>query len=310
MEQQIPANDLVTTFHVLHELASLSMSLPGGKSIIWTTHAFPLQIDFGGRCVDVTVEGVKAPCTGRFVDFTPPARHLAAEMDGAGVSIYPVDETQSAAAVLKHDMLETFAGLTGGKAFVRGGTPEALETATVAMHLNYTLGYDPGAQNWNGKFHKVKVTCLRKDVQIQAEDGYIADAPVDETAGLVEGGAVRPSDLPDIELKVAAAPGGQPNTVQLKVTIGPSGLLLIPQGDRYTGDLGLVVVGITDQGPKQLTKPSEIKLNLTQADYQTAQKGLSTDEQVPVPDGVRDLRLIVVDRWWNRVGTLTFPAAL
>jgi VWFA-related protein len=310
IDQRIPANDLITTFHALRELASLTMALPGRKSIIWTTHAFPLLMDFGGHCHDVEVENVKAPCTGNFVDFTPPARHLAEEIDSAGVTLYPVDETESAVRVLSRDMLDTFAGLTGGKALARGGTPQALETAMLGMHLNYTLGYDPGAKNWNGKFHKVKATTSRKDVQIQTEDGYIADQPVEETAGLVEGAAVRNSDLPEIGLTVTVARGSAPDALQLKVKIGPSGLQLIPQDGHFTGDLAFVVVGMTDQGPKQLGKPSAINLNLTQAEFETAQKGLATTAEVPAPSSVHQVRVVVVDRWSNRVGSVTFPAAL
>jgi VWFA-related protein len=312
VEQRILANDEAMTFHALHELASLSMALPGRKSIVWTTHAFPLNVDLGGHCHDLTVESVKAPCTGNFVDFTPPARHLAEGIAGAGVSIYTVDETESGVAVMARDMLDTFSGLTGGKTFPRGGTPQAVEAALVAAHLNYTLGYEPAAaaKNWNGKFHKVKVTCARKDVQIQTEDGYVADAPVDQTAALIETAAMRNSDLPEIGLTVAVAKGSAPDTLQLKVKIGPSGLLLVPQDGRFTGDLGFVVVGVTDQGPKQLGKPSALKLNLTQAEYETAQKGIATMEEVPAPDSVHQVRIVVVDRWSNRVGSLTVPASL
>jgi VWFA-related protein len=312
IDQRIPANDAITTFHALHELASIAMALPGRKSIVWTTHAFPLQMGLGGECHDMVVENVKAPCTGNFVDFTPPARHLAAEIAGAGISIYPVDESESAVHVLAQEMLETFSGLTGGKDFPRGGTPQAVETALVAAHLNYTLGYQPaaGAKNWNGKFHKVKVACVRKDVQIQTEDGYVADAPMDQTAALIETAAMRSSDLPEIGLRVAVAPGSAPHTLQLKVKIGPSGVLLVPKDGRFTGELGFVVVGLTDQGPKQLDTPSAMKLNLTQAEYETAQKGISTTEEVPAPDSVHQVRVVVVDRWGNRVGSLTVPASL
>jgi hypothetical protein len=71
-----------------------------------------------------------------------------------------------------------------------------------------------------------------------------------------------------------------------------------------------VVIGLTDAGPKQLGKPSAMKLNLTPAEYETAQQGLATVDEVPAPDSVHQIRIVVVDRWSNRVGTLTVPAAL
>lgn len=53
----------------------------------------------------------------------------------------------------------------------------ALGDATAEMRFCYTLSYQPAAKSWNGKFHKVKLTCARKDVQIRAEDAYVANVP-------------------------------------------------------------------------------------------------------------------------------------
>ena len=308
IDEQFEGNKEIMAYRALRELAGAMTSLSGRKSIVWTSQGFSMQIGMGGHCQDINVDGVKAPCTGNFVDFTPPARRLAEAVDAAGVSIYPVDESESAAAVMAREMFTTLAGLTGGKLFTRGQTPAAVASALLAARMNYTLGYEPPSKNWNGKFHKVKVTSSRKGVDIQAEDGYIADPPADATGSLVQAAAKFGNDMPDIALTATATPGPSPNTLRLKVRIGPAGLLFVPKDGHFMTDLGYVVVGLTAQGPKQLLKPSEMNLNLAQAEYDTAMHaGLGADDDAPTPPEVKQVRIIVVDRWTNRVGSLTVP---
>ena len=38
----------------------------------------------------------------------------------------------------------------------------------------YQMGYYPAEENWDNKFHKLRVTCKRKSVHIQAKTGYYA----------------------------------------------------------------------------------------------------------------------------------------
>lgn len=308
--QSMEANREIMTYHALHELGATAMPLPGRKTIVWTSQGFSTQVDLGGHCQSLTVEGVKALCNGNFVDFMPPARRLAMALDAAGVTIDPVDEAEASVHVMAREMFDTLAGVTGGKTFPRGGTPAAVAASMTAARLNYTLGYEPPAKNWNGKFHKVKVTCARKNVQIQAEDGYFADQPADQTVSLVDAAATVSGNMRDIAVAALVSPGGAPDTLHVQVKIGPAGVLLAPKDGHFTGSLALVAVGLTDQGPKQLGKPSALDLNLTQAEYETAQKGLSTTEDVPTPAGVRTVRIVVVDRWTNRVGSVTFPAKM
>lgn len=39
---------------------------------------------------------------------------------------------------------------------------------------NYSIEYQPPANNWDGKYHKLRVTVARKGVRVQTELGYYA----------------------------------------------------------------------------------------------------------------------------------------
>ncbi len=174
---------VVTTFHVLHDLGAMLSALPGRKDVVWITNGFPARVNFDGRCRDIVVWNLTAPCSGNYVDFTSVLRYLAGQLDTVGVSMYPVDEwaVGEGDRMLVKEMLDQIAGMTAGRSYTSGGTKTAIPDAIQATHLNYTVAYQPAPQNWDGKYHKVKVSCTRKGIQLQYEQGYIADAAVDRS---------------------------------------------------------------------------------------------------------------------------------
>ena len=307
VDEKVEGNREAYSYRALHDLADAMGVLPGPKSLVWTTEGFPMPVNFGGYCHDVTLEGVKAPCLGDLVDFTPVVHRLAGIFDRAGISIWPVDEAQSASNVLARTMLDTFAGMTGGRGYSRGQTSAALTDASKAMHLHYTLTYEPEGNNWNGKFHRVKVTCERKNVQIVAEDGYDAVPPVDETGDLISAAARATHDVPEIALQAVVSAGAAAGTMRLQLKIGPAGLLMVPRDNHYTAQLALLLVGLGGQEPVQLSKASGLTVKLTAEQWEKAKSGITTAEEVKIPEKVNRVRVILVDQWGQRVGSLTIP---
>jgi VWFA-related protein len=307
IDEKLEGNREVLSYKALHDIAGALSVLPGPKSIVWTTQGFPMPVNFGGLCHDVTIDNVKAPCMGTYVDFTPVVHHLAGQLDHAGISIWAVDESDTASGVLSRAMLETFSGMTGGRTYARGQTPAAVTDAFKAMHLNYTLAYRPADSNWNDRFHKVKVTCTRKGVQILAEDGYVAHGEPDTTAELVQSASFATSNIPEISVRATASQGPDPHTVRLHLRMGPSGMLIVPQDNHYTGQLALMLVGLTEKGPVQLTKLNSLKLNFTSQEWEAAKNGLTAAQDVQLPEAVSQVRVVVVDQWAGRVGSLTIP---
>lgn len=150
------------TFQTLHDMAVALAAFPGRKSIVWSTRGLPMVLS-------LVVQQV--------------LWRVGAEMDQARIALYAVDESGSVTTVLARSMLEELTGATSGKVYDAGQMPAALADASVGMRLYYTLSYQPAEKNWDGKFHKVKLTCARRDVQIRAEDGYVANVPTPHQEG-------------------------------------------------------------------------------------------------------------------------------
>jgi VWFA-related protein len=303
---------VVTTFNVLRDLGAGLSALPGRKNVVWITNAFPVQADFGGLCRNIVVWNVTAPCTGNFVDFSPVVRYLAGQLDTVGVSMYPVDEwnVDGGERILVKETLDQFAGMTAGRSYPSGGAKMAIPDSLQAMHFSYTIAYQPAPRSWDGKYHKVKVNCTRKGIQLQFEQGYIATPPVDETTTLLQAAATGNSDLSAIGLRATLTPGAGPHMVRVQLQIDPSNLTIVQQNGRYAGQLAVLYAGLTAEGAKQLAKPANLTLDWTAQQYGSVSKdGIPVAEDLQTPEGVRQVRIVIVDTRSNQVGSLTVPVS-
>jgi len=104
-----------------------------------------------------------------------------------------------------------------------------------------------------------------------------------------------------------ASRGSAANTVRFEVRIGPVGLFVVPQAGRITGELELAFVGLTAKGPVRLAKPDILALRLTADEWKNAGNGIAAAKELPAPQSVSQVRIVVVDRWAARVGSLTVP---
>jgi VWFA-related protein len=299
---------VVTTLKVLHDLGGALSALPGRKDLVWITDGFPLQTNFGGLCRNIVVFNVTAPCSGNFVDFTPVVRYLGAKLNEVGVSMYPVDEwnVDGGERVLVKETLDAFADMTAGRSYATGGTKNAIPDALQAMHFSYTVAYQP--KSWDGKYHKVRVTTASKGIQLQSEQGYIATPPVDQTAALLQVAAGSSTDLSAVGLRATATPGASPHTMHVQLKIDPSTVTILQQNGHYTGQLALLYAGVATDGLKQIGKPSNLKLDWTGQQYAAAVKdGIDVSQDLPTPENMHQVRIVIVDTTSNQVGSLTIP---
>jgi VWFA-related protein len=145
-----------TTYRALEMLASKMASIPGRKNVVWITHGLPTII----RMAD-----------GEPYDYSPKLQRLATALDQSGMTLNSVDqgsEPGSGAA----DTLKQFADLTGGRVY-----PSDLDKAISGVMSASRSGYqiDYAAPPPDGKYHKIRVTCSRKGIRIQTEQGYYSN---------------------------------------------------------------------------------------------------------------------------------------
>jgi len=294
---------IVMTYHMVGVLARQMAEIPGRKSLVWITHGVPIVIrDVGGQPYD----------------FTPYLRRLCAQLDRANVALYPVQQTPPGMATAgmpeaqhsglgSEDTLQQFADLTGGRASPGGEISAVLQHAMNDVRTSYQIAYQPSDANWNSKFHKLKVTCTRKGVKVQAKTGYFAwpEEAVDEReafGSLVES----PTDAAEIGLRVGATP--RADVVHLVMKIDASDVALVRQGDAWTGSLRMAIAAYNAEGQAQVSSVTPFDLKLTAAEREEALKnGMGYEHDVKLGAVVRRVRVIVLDSRLGTAGSVTVP---
>jgi len=82
-----------------------------------------------------------------------------------------VDLQQS---LLNRDSLDILTGATAGRTFSTIDLARAVTIIEGDADTNYTIEYQPSDQNWDGKYHKLRVTSVRKGIRLQSARGYFA----------------------------------------------------------------------------------------------------------------------------------------
>ena len=82
--------------------------------------------------------------------------------------------------IFEKDSLKKLAEATGGRMLeVRGidKLESALDEISDELHHQYSLGYYPENENWNGKFRKIQISAGEKGYKVYARKGYYANLP-------------------------------------------------------------------------------------------------------------------------------------
>jgi VWFA-related protein len=296
------------TYRSLEEVASLLAGIPERKNIVWVTHGVPIEIGPGAS-------GAAWP-----IDYTPLLRRLTLAMDRANVAVYPVMQATPGMAagspeaqysgLGSQDTLQQMADLTGGPSRTTNSIGEVVRQAMNDTRTSYQIGYYPPAENWDGKFHKLRVTCKRKGVRIQAKTGYYAwlDQASDEQDAL--DAAVAPAfDASEIGMRgtQSASPKGA-GTVRFALRIDPSDVRIAQQGERSVAHLDLQVVAYSGNGAGERSAADAVNLNWSAEELADVRRyGILLSKDIQLGDNVERVRFLVFDRDSHAIGTLTFP---
>ncbi len=209
----------------METLANQLAAFPGRRDIVWITNGMP------------NVWNPKTPCNGDWVDCALYVPHLSVTLDKDEVAIDPVSYTSSPMPDMTRDM-EQIAGLTGGWLYMGEEIRQVLKEVAREAAVSYSIYYDPGADNWDSKFHKVRLTLGRKGIKVRSKQRYYA-LPDKRPENAKQQAALatvfqRAADDPAIGLRAAiAAEPGKP--AQIRIRINPADLLLHEEGGVFTG---------------------------------------------------------------------------
>ena len=297
------------TLRALDAIAAELSRVPGHKSIVWLTDGIPIEL--GPRRSDI----------GDWVDFTPLLRQMSEAFDRSSVAIYPVRQVMLGSpenvdgrnrdGMSSIATLDELAGMTGGRPDAGKDVGAAVRQAVVDMRTSYQIGYYPPEKNWDDKFHKLRVTCTRKGVRIQAKTGYYAwhEKPGARTEQAINSAISTRFDAAEIGLRASLSPN--PNgrrQLRLDVHIDAHDVILTHEGDLYKGHLRLTIVGYTVGQQVQRGPVTPLDLNYSVEDRDRAvQQDIGFGQDLTLTEDMKAVRLIVFDRVSNAIGSVTMP---
>jgi VWFA-related protein len=179
-----------TTLQRFGGITEFFTQLPGPKTVVWITRGVPNSVPYPHGCQEATFEGLKGKylagnCTlecrnvqeGKCVDYAPYIKHIATALDGTGAVIYAVEQTPeggfpAAEQGTASDTLHQLTSLTGGRMYTGGQVQNAVDDSFGFVRGRYQVAY---TKPTDGKFHKLKVTCTRKGVKLEAPKGIWAE---------------------------------------------------------------------------------------------------------------------------------------
>jgi len=287
------------TFKALEDLANQLALYSGRRDIVWVANGL------------TTVSDPKlVGCSGDWVECALYVPHLAVTLAGDNVAVNPYALIGNLNADVNYNM-DQMAFLTGGHFYSRQDIRTVANQVAQNAAGSYAIFYDPGADNWNNKWHHLHVTCERKGVKLQLRERYYAVAdsrsPVDRMKVVLMQAFQSPTDLAEIGLSTKiSALAGNPG-VHLQIRIDPSDLLLrSTDGGKYAGAIYCLISDRSASAPLGEPAVLDLKPELTADQYKAVMKdGLPFEQDHPT--SAPQVRVIILDQNTNQVGSVTFP---
>jgi VWFA-related protein len=329
------------TYSALDSLALELSRVPGRKNIVWASDGVPLnaRLSVRGEAVDFTQqlrqEGEVLARSG--VAIYPVLQVMSGGGGGGGsgaarggaraaptgsgapgasgvADVGNPDLIRGAAIDPANEGLQTlddFAGMTGGRPSQGKDIGVAIKEARNDLRVSYQIGYFPPAQDWDGKFHKLAVTCKRRGVRIQARTGYYASAenPEIEIRHIIDSAITMDFDAAEIALRATVSHDAKdPQVEHFGLHIDANDVTLPREGSLYQGELRVAIIGYLADGHSEAYSTTPLRLRFSHDGLDKVMKeGIEADKNMKLGANVKKLRFIVVDVDSSALGSLTIP---
>lgn len=332
------------TYHQLESLAIELAAFPGRRDIVWITdglqNVYQSKLPCSGDWVDCALYVPHLGFTLAYAevavnplsysrDLTTAVNPDQGKMDKAwtpaqSTPTAPVNASNALGDVQIHNAqgaqgadpgldLAQMAFLTGGRTYFRQDIRAVLKQVAADNANSFEIVYDPSAENWDKKWHRIRVTCERAGVKVQVRERYFADPGKPTAEERMKAALISafqsPSDAVQIGLRTKIAPlAGDKPGVHLDIRINPADVVLREQGGKFAGAVYLLISDRGASGPLGEPSVGNFNLDLTAAQHDAVMKeGIPLSQDHPTSDAVQQVRVIVLDQNTNAVGSLTFP---
>jgi VWFA-related protein len=339
------SNTVISSFYIRNRVMNTCLSfktladhlagVPGRKNVVWVSGGFPIAFGYGDT-QDLT-DRIPSAAQDREL-FADSIEDVSQAMNTANVAVYPVDargllglpfvdasknikldpRTHQFPPSMTHvdqrnmDTMNYIANLTGGKAFYNSNDIEgAIRKAIDDSSVTYTLGYYLASENWDNKFHKIKVKVKRSGVSVRTKKGYLAREQPAPTPGklaqLLHEAVWSPLDSTAIGVTARIDPSpALPNASRLFFALNPAEIQFTQENNKYGGSFDIVFVQQTKRGKLIADVKKTLNITATPAQFDDLKtKGLVAAEDLKLNPDTETVRIVILDRGTGSTGSVT-----
>lgn len=323
------------TLEALQQIANAVNGIPGRKALVWCTGGFPFEISDRSA-------GLSGP-RDSLIDVLPLYERTWRALNDAMIAVYPVDvrglvnpsllaasvhatprsaprmiQAQTWAHRSSLDTFETFAHMTGGKAYyntndlTRGFRDAARDSASY-----YLLGFYLEPNNAKPGWHKLAVKVRHPHAQIRARSGFFVSEqaldPAKERDLEIAHALASPFESTAIGISAhwgqiadAKEPGKKRVGFQLDL---PANSATIDDSDNNHVLLEMVAVAKNEDGSsggKPLSQSLEAHLK-PESVAKIRGSGITYNSAIELPPGQYRVRFLVRDGLSGKLGTVSAP---
>lgn len=327
------------TLGALETIALHLGDIPGRKTLVWVSSAFPITAGFIHAEALAKGASTKGAKNGDMEAYRDRLTRLARILNNVDVAVYPVDprglsvDSQYKASANKpasrnstrlvtkgEDTAGEFATMdllaaeTGGRAYYNANAlGESIQRAVDDSRYTYVLGFYPDEATWDGRSHRLEVQVTRHGLEVRSRRSYFASDPESETPTEREDALQLVAATPlngtaiGVTVKVNANPL-EPGSQQIDISVAPQDISFVEKDGKWRADFDLL---LTQQGPDGRRLAGERSQVLLDRDsYSDSQnKAITFRRNIDVQEDAVSLRVLVRDALNGAVGSLDVPIA-
>jgi VWFA-related protein len=314
------------TLQALNDISHAVSGFRGRKNLIWLSEEFPVYF---GPQMNASDPSASAR------NYFEVMHDTAGLLSSAQISIYPIDvrglitglTTASSGGGDRgnerirpiedlHLEMDNLARETGGRAYYDTNDLKlAMQRSIENGSRYYTIAYVPQRQNWDSKYHHIKIQLARSGLDAEYRKGYFAkpqkDRPTDQArADLIS--ALQPatpqSTMLSLRAKVSLPDSDHPK-VRIDCIVDGSALAFTAgDGNRETAHLQFETVAWSPDLKVKANASHIVELSLPQEKYeQVVHNGLAAHQELALAPGIYNIRVGVLDDGNKKIGTLDIP---
>lgn len=319
------------TVAALNVLARHVARMPGRKTLIWVTSAFPLVNFDISKAIVMNAPGNGAARSVLNRVYSPEVVRASHSLNNANIAVYPVDAAGlSVGSSPGRETMRSMAQLTGGRAFYdRNDIQTAIRQAIDDAEVTYTLGFYPDSNALDSKFHEVKVEVKRPGIDLRYRKGYNAnpDVPLStqDYDNWIFSTVSSVLDSADISLtaRIEKVETTQAGVFRITLDLAPADFLFVAKGNEQVAALDIVFAQRSANGEDLglITNTLEVTSDRGRYTARLREKLDYMEIVEPAPDASQisiettalanpkasQVRVMVLDRNSGRIGSLAVP---